>query len=69
MTDRGDAELKIAIGTGVIVVLFFVKNFYWLQGRNVVSDKRMPTWIGRLLSWVIGGMMILVGLNFLFPPR
>ena len=30
MTDRGDAELKIAIGIGVIVVSFFVKNFYWL---------------------------------------
>jgi hypothetical protein len=68
MSDRGDGELAIVIGSVLIISSFFVTKFYGSTGF-LLSNKQIPTWMGRLFCWIVGGMMILVGLNFLFPPR
>jgi hypothetical protein len=65
---NGDREILIAVGIVLIIVGIFGKTFYAANGIRV-SDKQLPTWMGRLFFWVVGGMMILGGLNALFPPH
>jgi hypothetical protein len=69
--DQGKAIAAIIAGSVLIVASFFFKNFYAGRGTlsAAVSDRRIPTWQGRLVFWVVGGMMILGGLIFLFPNR
>jgi hypothetical protein len=69
--DQGQAILGIVIGGILIIVSFFVKNFYEASGipLPIVSDRKIPTWQGRLICWVVGGMMILIGIMSLFPNR
>jgi hypothetical protein len=69
--DRGEAIGAILVGSIVIVVSFFFKEFYeaWGIPLPIVSDRRVPTWQGRLIFWVVGGMMILGGLISFFPNR
>lgn len=69
--DRGEAIGAILVGSIVIVVSFFFKEFYEARGipLPIVSDRRVPTWQGRLIFWVVGGMMILGGLISFFPNR
>ena len=69
--DQGKAMIAIIAGCILIIVSFFVKNFYEANGipLPIVSGRRVPTWQGRLVFWVIGGMMILIGLVFFFPNR
>jgi len=67
--DQGKAITAIIAGTILIIASFFFKNFYEARGipLPIVSDLRVPTWQGRLIFWVVGGMMILGGLIFFFP--
>jgi hypothetical protein len=69
--DQGQAITLIVIGSAMIVVSFFVKNFYAARGIPVatVSDQKIPIWMGRLLFCVVGSMMILGGLVFFFPNQ
>lgn len=69
--DQGKAITAIIAGSVLIIVSFFFKDFYEARGipLPVVSDRKVPTWQGRLIFWVVGGMMILGGLIFLFPNR
>jgi hypothetical protein len=66
---KGGGEILIAIGSALIVAGFFGKAFYGSNRNFGVSDKPMPTWLGRIIFWVVGGMMIAGGLNALFPPH
>ena len=68
--NKEDSITFIVLGSVVIVGSFFIKNFY--AGRGTfgasVSDRRIPTWVGRLLAVVVGSMMVLSGLSyFIFP--
>jgi|HubBroStandDraft_5_1064220.scaffolds.fasta_scaffold05618_6 hypothetical protein len=65
--DQGQAIAAIVVGTAAIVVSFFIKPFYAAKANGSVSDKKIPTWMGRLIFCTVGGMMILVGLIFFFP--
>ena len=66
--DQGSAIIAIVIGSVIIVGSFFIKNFY--AANNIsVSDKQIPTWMGRLLACMIGGMFILMGAMFFFPNQ
>jgi hypothetical protein len=65
--DQGQAITAIIMGIAAIVLSFFIRTFYAARGDGFLSDKRIPTWMGRLLFCTIGGMMILVGLMFFFP--
>lgn len=66
---KGDGELVIALGSLLIIAGIFPKTFFKFNLILHVSDKQKPSWIGRLLCGVVGGMMILFGLNAVFPPR
>jgi hypothetical protein len=65
--DQGQAITAIVVGVAAIIASFFIKTFYAAMGDGFISDKRVPTWMGRLLFCAIGGMMMLAGLIFFFP--
>ena len=69
--DQGKAIIAIIAGSILVIASFVFKNFYEARGMPlpIVSDRRAPTWQGRLIFWAVGGMMILGGLMFLFPNR
>ena len=67
--DKEECILLVIIGIAVVAVSFISKNFYASKGTVTLSDQRVPTWQGRLVFWVVGGMMILGGLLFLFPNQ
>jgi hypothetical protein len=69
--NQGHAISGIVIGTILIAASFLFKNFYEARGipMPVASGRKVPTWQGRLIFWIVGGMMILMGLIFLFPNR
>jgi hypothetical protein len=71
MIDKGDGEILVATGSLLILASFFATRFYAARGIQSagVSNKRLPTWTGRVIFWVVGGFMILAGLNAIFPPR
>lgn len=71
MINKSDGEILVATGSLLILVSFFATKFYAARGilSAGVSDKRLPTWMGRIIFWVVGGFMILAGLNAIFPPR
>ena len=68
---QGEAITALVAGSVLIIASFFIKNFYEARGipLPIVSDRKVPTWQGRLLFWVVGGMMILGGLISLVPNR
>jgi hypothetical protein len=69
--DQGEAIIAIIVGSSLVIASFFIKNFYEAGGipLPIVSDRRIPTWQGRLVCWVVGGMMIFVGIMSFFPNR
>jgi hypothetical protein len=69
--DQGKAITAIIVGCILIIASFISKNFYGARGvpMAMVSDRRIPTWQGRLLFWVVGGTFILVGTMFFFPNK
>jgi hypothetical protein len=66
---QSEAIFAIVLGSSVIVVSFFIDNFYGARGMPVAiaSDQKVPRWQGRLGLCVIGGLMILTGLVYFFP--
>jgi hypothetical protein len=68
---QGQAIAAIVVGSILIIASFFAKSFYAARGipMPTASDRKIPIWQGRLMFWVIGGMMILGGLISLFPNR
>lgn len=69
--DQNQAIGAIVVGIIVIVASFFIQQFYEARGipMAVVSDRKVPKWLGRLVFWVVGGMMILGGIISLIPVR
>jgi hypothetical protein len=69
--DEEKAILLIVVGVALIGASFVIKNFYGANGifAAMLSDKSIPTWQGRLIFWLVGGMMILGGLIFFIPIR
>jgi hypothetical protein len=68
--DQGSATLAIVIGSVAIVASFFVQNFYAAKGMyGELSDKQIPTRMGRIFFCVVGGMFILIGIMFFFPNQ
>jgi hypothetical protein len=49
--DQDQAIGAIVIGSILIIASFFLKKFYAAGGTlaAVVSDRRTPTWMGRLI--------------------
>jgi hypothetical protein len=60
--DKNQAEWAIGFGVVMIAASFLTKRFFGTNGI-FVSDKPIPTWLGQLIFWVVGGMMILAGVN------
>jgi hypothetical protein len=56
----------VMLGVGGCVLAAVGKEFYWVRGWSGTSDKRAPTWFGRLLFGVIGVVFILAGLAHYF---
>ncbi len=61
-----EAISAIALGTGMIVVSFFIKSFYAARSTISVSlsNRKIATWKGRLLFISIGTVMIIVGASY-----
>jgi hypothetical protein len=64
--DQGQAITAIVAGSTLITASFFAKRVYAAKGilGAPSSNRLISTWKGRLLFWVVGGFMILVGLNY-----
>jgi len=71
MIDQGQAIVAIATGSTLIVASFFAKKFYAAKGLLAAPSSKttMSTWKGRLLFWIVGSFMILVGLNYFFSDH
>jgi hypothetical protein len=69
--DQGKAITAIVVGTILIIASFFIRNFYAARGipLPIVSDRQVPRWQGRLIFWVVGGMLILGGVISFFPNQ
>ena len=68
---QDQAICAIVVGSILIIASFFAKNWFAARGVPVpvASDRKIPKWEGRLIFWVIGGMMILGGIISLIPIR
>ena len=68
---QDQAICAIVVGSILIIASFFAKNFLAARGVPVpmASDRKIPTWEGRVIFWVVGGMMILGGIVSLIPIR
>ena len=71
MMDQRQAITAIVVGSAIITASFFAKTFYAAKGlRGAPSSNRtISTWKGRILFWVVGGLMVLVGLNYFFTDH
>jgi hypothetical protein len=60
------AFLAIGIGCMMLIFAFCNKDFYAGKGIGsaALSERRIPTWAGRLLFVFIGLTAILVGISF-----
>jgi hypothetical protein len=69
--DQADAVTSIVIGSVAIIASFLIKNFYAARGihGSALSDKTIPTWMGRLMFCIVGGMFIFIGVMFFFPNK
>lgn len=61
--------LLIVLGVALIAASFAIKKFYAAKGLVDASpsDKTLPISLGRMIFWIAGGLMILVGFNLLSP--
>ena len=64
--DQGQAITSIVAGSIAITTSFFAKKFYAAKGLLGApsANRVISTWKGRLLFWVVGGFMILLGLRY-----
>jgi hypothetical protein len=64
--NQGQAITAIVAGSTIISASFFAKKFYAAKGilGAPSSNRVISTWKGRLLFGIVGGFMILVGLNY-----
>ena len=68
--DQTGAITAIVIGSIIVAGSFFVQNFYPAKGKfGELSDKQIPTRMGRLMACMIGGMFMFIGVMFFFPNR
>jgi len=63
--DLAKADLFILAGLGMVIAGYLTQNFYWARGFNGASNKRAPTWAGRLLYVVIGVLFMVFGFSHL----
>gem|GEM_PF-5159183 len=49
----------------MVIAGYLTQNFYWARGFNGASNKRAPTWAGRLLYVVIGVLFMVFGFSHL----
>lgn len=66
--DQNEAIWAILLGAVMIGASFLSNNFYASKGV-FLSDRKIPTWMGRGIFWMVGGLMILVGVVSFFPNR
>jgi hypothetical protein len=66
MMDQGQAIIAIVTGSTLITASFFGKTFYAASGLSGApsSNRIISTWKGRILFWFVGGIMVLLGLNY-----
>jgi hypothetical protein len=65
------AILAIVVGIVAIILGLTIKQFYAARGDLgvTVSDRQITTWKGRLLFFIIGAAMVLVGVKFFLFDR
>jgi hypothetical protein len=51
----------IFVGVCAIIAGSIGNNFYYSKGLFAASDKRAPSWFGRMVFIGVGTLMILVG--------
>jgi hypothetical protein len=63
---QNEAVVSILAGLGIMLVGVLNKTFY--AGRDILaastSSKRIPTWLGRLLFLVGGGVFLVTGIYY-----
>ena len=61
---QNDAVVCILVGIGATLIGFFNKTFYAAKGLLGApsSNKRIPTWQGRLIFLLVGGMFLFFGI-------
>jgi hypothetical protein len=64
MISEGGAVACIVAGTSLSAFGALNKTFYAAKGGfgGALSDKKIPTWMGRLLFLVVGGAFLLLGI-------
>ena len=69
-TSNLEALVAVVSGVGALLMAVFGDKFYWARGLyGNFSDKRAPTWVGRLLFSLIGSAFIIFGLHHLYFAR
>ena len=61
------AILAIVGGCAMIILAFCIKQFY--AGKGIwsasLSNRQIPTWLGRVLFILIGSTALFIGIRFL----
>ncbi len=65
MISDNDAALCILVGVVGCTVGIVNKTFYAAKGFLAApsSDKQIPTWLGRLIFLVVGGVFLIAGFS------
>jgi hypothetical protein len=60
------AILAIVVGSVAIILGLTIKQFYAARGALGVTEstRQIATWKGRLLFFIVGAAMVLVGVKF-----
>ncbi len=68
---QNESITAIVAGSMLLATSFISKNFYAAKGIHSasLSDRKVPAWQGHLIFWVVGGIMIFIGVLSLFPSR
>jgi hypothetical protein len=71
MITGNGAVVCILVGAVMTAVGILNKTFYAAKGLLGApsSDKKLPTWAGRLIFLIVGGGFLVVGISYFFLPR
>jgi FtsH-binding integral membrane protein len=59
-------DFSILFGLTFVVIGFLNTKLFYSRGLYGISNKRAPTWAGRLMFIGVGGLVVLFGLAHLF---
>jgi hypothetical protein len=70
MITESQATICILAGAVMTGVGIFNKTFYAAKGIRGTgfSDKKLPTWAGKLIFLIVGGVFLVVGISYFFLP-